>query len=145
VAHARLAVAGALCARDRYPDCAEEPDPEASGRQIRHGPRSAPGRVQVALRAVNPLDAIRDLHGMGLLADIVVGVVGAIAGGFVARYLGVTTTATSHSIFMEIVIAFLGAVILLAILRLVGVGKRGRMSGELFVAVVSARGSFAIA
>jgi uncharacterized membrane protein YeaQ/YmgE (transglycosylase-associated protein family) len=46
-------------------------------------------------------------HGMGLLADIVVGVVGAIAGGFVARYLGVTTTATSHSIFMEIVIAFL--------------------------------------
>jgi putative transposase len=35
--------------------------------------------------------------------------------------------ATSHSIFMEIIIAFLGAVILLAILRLVGVGKRGRM------------------
>jgi uncharacterized membrane protein YeaQ/YmgE (transglycosylase-associated protein family) len=65
-------------------------------------------------------------HGMCLLADIVVGVVGAIAGGFVARYLGVTTTATNHSIFMEIIIAF-GAVILLAILRLVGVGKRGRM------------------
>jgi uncharacterized membrane protein YeaQ/YmgE (transglycosylase-associated protein family) len=84
-------------------------------------------------------------HGMGLLADIVVGVVGAIAGGFVARYLGVTTTATSHLIFMEIVIAFLGAVILLAMLRLVGVGKRGRISGELFVAVVSAGGSFAIA
>jgi uncharacterized membrane protein YeaQ/YmgE (transglycosylase-associated protein family) len=66
-------------------------------------------------------------HGMGLLADMVVGVVGAIAGGFLARYLGVTTTVTSHSIFIEVIIAFLGALILLALLRLVGVGKRGRM------------------
>jgi uncharacterized membrane protein YeaQ/YmgE (transglycosylase-associated protein family) len=66
-------------------------------------------------------------HGMGLLADMVVGVVGAIAGGFLARYLGVTTTVTSHSIFIEVIIAFLGAVILLALLRLLGVGKRRRM------------------
>lgn len=58
---------------------------------------------------------------------MVVGVVGAIAGGFLARYLGVTTTVTSHSIFIEVIIAFLGALILLALLRLVGVGKRGRM------------------
>jgi uncharacterized membrane protein YeaQ/YmgE (transglycosylase-associated protein family) len=66
-------------------------------------------------------------HGMGLLGDIVVGLVGAIAGGLLARYLGVTTTATSHSIVAEIIIAFLGAVILLAVLRVVGVGKRRRM------------------
>lgn len=66
-------------------------------------------------------------HGMGLLGDIVVGIVGAIAGGFLARYLGVTTAATSHSIVVEVIIAFLGAVILLAILRVVGVGKRRRM------------------
>jgi uncharacterized membrane protein YeaQ/YmgE (transglycosylase-associated protein family) len=66
-------------------------------------------------------------HGMGLLGDIVVGVVGAIVGGFLARYLGVTTAATSHSIIAEVIIAFLGAVILLAILRVVGVGKRRRM------------------
>jgi uncharacterized membrane protein YeaQ/YmgE (transglycosylase-associated protein family) len=65
-------------------------------------------------------------HGMGLLGDIVVGIVGAIAGGFLARYLGVTTAATSHSIVAEVIIAFLGAVILLAILRVVGVGKRRR-------------------
>ena len=65
-------------------------------------------------------------HGMGLLGDIVVGIVGAIAGGFLARYLGVTTAATSHSIVAEVIIAFLGAVILLAILRLAGVGKRRR-------------------
>jgi uncharacterized membrane protein YeaQ/YmgE (transglycosylase-associated protein family) len=66
-------------------------------------------------------------HGMGLLGDIVVGIVGAIAGGFLARYLGVTTAATSHSIVAEVIIAFLGAVILLAVLRVVGVGKRRRM------------------
>jgi uncharacterized membrane protein YeaQ/YmgE (transglycosylase-associated protein family) len=65
-------------------------------------------------------------HGMGLLGDILVGIVGAIGGGFLARYLGVTTAVTSKSIFVEIVIAFLGAVILLALLRLVGVGRRGR-------------------
>ncbi|HXC75858.1 MAG TPA: GlsB/YeaQ/YmgE family stress response membrane protein [Candidatus Acidoferrum sp.] len=65
-------------------------------------------------------------HGMGLLGDIVVGIVGAIAGGFLARYLGVTTAATSHSIVAEVIIAFLGAVILLAILRVAGVGKRRR-------------------
>ena len=65
-------------------------------------------------------------HGLGLLGDIVVGIVGAIAGGFLARYLGVTTAATSHSIVAEVIMAFLGAVILLAILRVVGVGKRRR-------------------
>ena len=65
-------------------------------------------------------------HGMGLLGDIVVGIVGAIAGGFLARSLGVTTATTSHSIVAEVIIAFLGAVILLAILRVVGVGKRRR-------------------
>ncbi len=63
-------------------------------------------------------------HGKGVVTDIVVGVIGAIAGGFLARYLGVTTAATSHSIIVEIVIAFAGAVILLAILRLAGFGRR---------------------
>ena len=63
-------------------------------------------------------------HGKGIVTDIVVGVIGAIAGGFLARYLGITTAATSHSIVVEIVIAFAGAVILLAILRLAGFGRR---------------------
>ncbi len=66
-------------------------------------------------------------HGKGMVTDVVVGAVGAIAGGFLARYLGVTTAITSHSIFVEVLIAFVGAVILLAILRVVGVGKRGRL------------------
>jgi uncharacterized membrane protein YeaQ/YmgE (transglycosylase-associated protein family) len=66
-------------------------------------------------------------HGKGMVTDVVVGAIGAIAGGLIARYIGVTTAITSHSIFVEIVIAFVGAVILLAVLRAVGVGKRGRM------------------
>jgi uncharacterized membrane protein YeaQ/YmgE (transglycosylase-associated protein family) len=63
-------------------------------------------------------------HGKGIVMDVVVGIIGAIAGGFLARYLGVTTSVTSHSIFIEIIIAFVGAIILLAVLRMVGVGKR---------------------
>jgi len=63
-------------------------------------------------------------HGKGIVADVIVGVIGALAGGFIARFLGVTTSLTSHSVIVEIVIAFAGAVILLAILRLAGVGKR---------------------
>ncbi len=63
-------------------------------------------------------------HGKGIVADLVIGVIGAIGGGFLARSIGVTTAATSHSFIVEIVIAFAGAVILLAILRLAGFGKR---------------------
>jgi uncharacterized membrane protein YeaQ/YmgE (transglycosylase-associated protein family) len=63
-------------------------------------------------------------HGKGIVADVVIGIIGAIAGGFLARYLGVTSAVTSHSILVEIVIAFAGAVILLAVLRLAGFGKR---------------------
>jgi uncharacterized membrane protein YeaQ/YmgE (transglycosylase-associated protein family) len=63
-------------------------------------------------------------HGKGIVADIVIGVIGALAGGFIARFLGVTTSLTSHSVIVEIVVAFAGAVILLAVLRLAGFGKR---------------------
>jgi uncharacterized membrane protein YeaQ/YmgE (transglycosylase-associated protein family) len=63
-------------------------------------------------------------HGKGIVADIVIGVIGALAGGFIARLLGVTTSLTSRSVVVEVVVAFAGAVILLAVLRLAGFGKR---------------------
>jgi uncharacterized membrane protein YeaQ/YmgE (transglycosylase-associated protein family) len=66
-------------------------------------------------------------HGKGVLMDVVVGILGALAGGLLARYVGLTTTITSSSIFVEIVIAFVGAVILLLVLRVAGVGKRRRL------------------
>jgi uncharacterized membrane protein YeaQ/YmgE (transglycosylase-associated protein family) len=66
-------------------------------------------------------------HGKGIVMDMVIGVIGAIAGGFLARYLGVTTSVASHSVFIEIIIAFVGAIILLAVLRAAGIGKRRRI------------------
>jgi uncharacterized membrane protein YeaQ/YmgE (transglycosylase-associated protein family) len=64
-------------------------------------------------------------HGMGLFADIAVGIVGALAGGLLAGALGVSFTVPGHPIVSEIVIAFLGAIVLLLILRLLGLGRRG--------------------
>jgi uncharacterized membrane protein YeaQ/YmgE (transglycosylase-associated protein family) len=52
-------------------------------------------------------------RGMGLLWDIVVGVLGAFLGGFLAGLVGVGVT----NIVVEILVAFVGALILLAIFR----------------------------
>ena len=58
-------------------------------------------------------------HGFGLIGDLVVGLIGALVGGLIA---GVFIQG-SVGFFGSIVIAFLGAVILLALLRLVS-GRR---------------------
>ena len=65
-------------------------------------------------------------HGMGILADIVVGVVGAIGAGLLAGAAGITVRVPGHPIISEIVIGFVGAVILLAMLRVFGMGRRRR-------------------
>ena len=64
-------------------------------------------------------------HGYGLVGDIVVGILGALLGLFVAGALGIVMA----GLLAEIVVAFIGAVILLAVLRLVtGRGRLGRRS-----------------
>jgi uncharacterized membrane protein YeaQ/YmgE (transglycosylase-associated protein family) len=63
-------------------------------------------------------------HGMGLMADIAVGIVGALAAGFLAGYFGITLSVPGHPIISEIIIAFIGAILLLLILRLFGLGRR---------------------
>ncbi len=61
--------------------------------------------------------------GFGIVGDIVVGIVGAIIGGFLAGLLGLGTS----NLIGTIIIAFIGACILIAILRLVtGRGGFGR-------------------
>ncbi|CAA9298102.1 MAG: hypothetical protein AVDCRST_MAG68-182 [uncultured Gemmatimonadetes bacterium] len=57
------------------------------------------------------------MGGVGLIGDIVIGIVGAFVGGWLFRQLGVTTpfSGLAGTIFT----AFIGAVVLLAILRLV--------------------------
>ena len=51
--------------------------------------------------------------GMGLLWDIVVGILGAFLGVFLAGLAHISVA----SIFMEVVVAFVGAVILLVVFR----------------------------
>ncbi len=53
----------------------------------------------------------------GLLADIVVGIIGGLIGGFLLNALGVGGAVTGINI-ASILVAFIGAVVLLAVLRL---------------------------
>ena len=61
--------------------------------------------------------------GYGLVGDIVVGVVGALIGGFLASTLLKIPDAVNGINITSILVAFIGAVILLAIVRAVG-GRR---------------------
>jgi uncharacterized membrane protein YeaQ/YmgE (transglycosylase-associated protein family) len=54
----------------------------------------------------------------GLLADIIVGIVGGVIGGFVLNLLGIGGAVSGLNI-ASIVVAFIGAIILLLILRAV--------------------------
>jgi uncharacterized membrane protein YeaQ/YmgE (transglycosylase-associated protein family) len=61
---------------------------------------------------------MRTNRAQGLLEDIIVGVVGGILGGFLLNALGVGGAVTGLNI-TSILVAFVGAVILLALLRAV--------------------------
>lgn len=54
-------------------------------------------------------------HGLGLIWDIVVGILGAFLGGWLAGLVGIAVTST----LVLIIVAFVGAAILLAIFRLI--------------------------
>jgi uncharacterized membrane protein YeaQ/YmgE (transglycosylase-associated protein family) len=56
--------------------------------------------------------------GFGFLMDMVVGLVGALVGGWISGMLGFGT-ASQHGLIGSIVIAVIGAVVLTAILRLI--------------------------
>jgi uncharacterized membrane protein YeaQ/YmgE (transglycosylase-associated protein family) len=58
----------------------------------------------------------------GILGDMIVGIIGAIIGGWVFNFFG-HTGATGINI-PSIIVAFIGAIVLLLILRALGVGKK---------------------
>ena len=64
-------------------------------------------------------------HGLGLVGDVLVGIVGAFLGGFLAGAFHWTITIVGHPIISAMVMAFLGAFILLFIVRLLGGLGRG--------------------
>jgi len=57
-------------------------------------------------------------HDLGLIGDVIAGVLGAFLGGVLATILKVNFSVAGHPIISEIVIAFIGAVILLFVLRI---------------------------
>jgi uncharacterized membrane protein YeaQ/YmgE (transglycosylase-associated protein family) len=63
--------------------------------------------------------------GLGFFRDIIVGLIGAVIGGLILH--AVTHGAhTSVKIWKEVVVAFVGAVILLFIIKVASRGSRGR-------------------
>jgi len=63
-------------------------------------------------------------HGLGLLGDIVVGIIGAFIGGFLLLgLLHVNIGVAGHPLITQMLMAFIGAAILLLIVRLLG-GRR---------------------
>jgi len=66
-------------------------------------------------------------HGLGLFGDVIVGILGALLGGFLAGVFHVNVQIIGHPIISEMIVAFAGAVILLLIVRLFRpVGARRR-------------------
>lgn len=64
--------------------------------------------------------------GFGFLMDMVVGLIGALIGGFLSAHLGFGGVG-EHGLIISIVIAVIGAVILTLIVRLVTGGRKANL------------------
>jgi uncharacterized membrane protein YeaQ/YmgE (transglycosylase-associated protein family) len=64
-------------------------------------------------------------HGLGLFGDVIVGVLGALVGGFLASVFGINIAVVGHPIISAMIIAFIGAALLLLVVRMFG-GSRVR-------------------
>lgn len=54
-------------------------------------------------------------HGFGFIGNLIVGVIGAVLGGFIFGLLGIS----AHNLLGSLVCAFVGAVVLLFLLRFI--------------------------
>jgi uncharacterized membrane protein YeaQ/YmgE (transglycosylase-associated protein family) len=57
-------------------------------------------------------------HGLGIVGDVVAGIVGALLGGFLFGAFHWTIAIVGHPIISEMIVAFIGAVVVLFVLRL---------------------------
>src|SRR5437867_12078093 len=64
-------------------------------------------------------------HGLGLVGDVVIGILGALLGGFLTAVFHWSVAVVGHPIITAMVVAFIGAAILLLVVRLFG-GTRYR-------------------
>ena len=65
-------------------------------------------------------------RGLGLIGDTIVGIIGASVGGFFAAVLHFNIAVVGHPLICEMIIAFIGAALLLLIVRLFGGGRSRR-------------------
>jgi uncharacterized membrane protein YeaQ/YmgE (transglycosylase-associated protein family) len=65
-------------------------------------------------------------RGLGLFGDTVVGILGAFIGGFLAAVLHFSIAVVGHPIISEMIIAFIGAALLLLVVRMFSGGVRRR-------------------
>jgi uncharacterized membrane protein YeaQ/YmgE (transglycosylase-associated protein family) len=64
-------------------------------------------------------------HGLGLFGDVIVGILGAVIGGFLASVLGINIAVVGHPIISAMIIAFVGAALMLLVVRMFS-GNRSR-------------------
>lgn len=64
--------------------------------------------------------------GLGLVGDTIVGIIGAFVGGFLAAVFHVGIVVVGHPLISEMIIAFIGAALLLLIVRLLSGGRSRR-------------------
>jgi uncharacterized membrane protein YeaQ/YmgE (transglycosylase-associated protein family) len=64
-------------------------------------------------------------RGLGLFGDTVVGIIGAFIGGFLAAVFHFTIAVVGHPLISEMIVAFIGAALLLLIVRMFS-GSRSR-------------------
>ena len=64
-------------------------------------------------------------RGLGLIGDTIVGIIGAFVGGFLAAVFHFNIAVVGHPIISTIIIAFIGAALLLLVVRLF-TGSRSR-------------------
>jgi uncharacterized membrane protein YeaQ/YmgE (transglycosylase-associated protein family) len=65
-------------------------------------------------------------RGLGLFGDIIVGIIGAFVGGFLAAVFHFSIAVVGHPIISAIIIAFIGAALLLLIVRMFSGRSRRR-------------------
>ena len=65
-------------------------------------------------------------HGLGVIGDTVVGILGAIIGGFPAAVFHVSIVLVGHPIISAMIVAFIGAALLLLVVRMFSGGARRR-------------------
>jgi uncharacterized membrane protein YeaQ/YmgE (transglycosylase-associated protein family) len=65
-------------------------------------------------------------RGLGLFGDTIVGIIGAFIGGFLAAVFHVGIAVIGHPLITQMIVAFIGAALLLLIVRMFGGGRSRR-------------------